>query len=68
MRRSIFEPIKDDDEATDPPITECTEGHDGVGAYDEFVDPRRCTPPKQNRLIKDSEEFVDPPVTQSTQV
>ena len=49
-------------------ITECMEGHDGVGADDEFVDPRRCTPPKQNRVIEDSEEFVDPPVTQFTQV
>ncbi|WZZ45181.1 hypothetical protein YC2023_041440 [Brassica napus] len=60
--------IEDDDEAVDPPITECMEGHDGVGADDEFVDPRRCTPRKQNCVIEDSEEFVDPPITQSTQV
>ncbi|KAF2565596.1 hypothetical protein F2Q68_00027941 [Brassica cretica] len=68
MRGSSFESVEDDDEAVDPPIAECTDVHDGVGADDEFVDPRRCTPPKQNRVIKDSEEFVDPPVTQSTQV
>ncbi|KAF3592905.1 hypothetical protein DY000_02022715 [Brassica cretica] len=68
MRGSSFEPVEDDDEAVDPPIAECTDGHDGVGADDEFVDPRRFTPPKQNRVIEDSEEFVDPPGTQSTQV
>ncbi|WZZ58257.1 hypothetical protein YC2023_058364 [Brassica napus] len=67
MRGSSFKPVEDDDEAVDPPISECTDVHNGVGADDEFVDPRRCTPPKQNRVIEDSEEFVDPSVTQSTQ-
>ncbi|KAH0867951.1 LOW QUALITY PROTEIN: hypothetical protein HID58_074973 [Brassica napus] len=68
MRGSSFKPVEDDDEAVDPPIAECTDGHDGVGADDEFVDPRRFTPPKQKRVIEDSEEFVDPPGTQSTQL
>ena len=59
--------IEDDDEAVDPPTTECTEGHDRVGAADEFVYPGKCTPSKQNRLIEDSDDFVDPPITQCTQ-